>query len=235
VIADDWWHASFYSGGQNKEMPAENLKPALAEALGHHEIGGRLGLAYRISFAGKGNSGASFGAMPGDLATERPEPKKAFLAALTAAEVSHAKINALAETLFGRPHKTNPLSDADTRLIDAALTASKPLVDAMDAEIAADVYADLDKVAAAAVAAGRAIEPTALLYIANWINMTGPPTTLLKWVAGEPVNGVPTVGRVVDEPAIQAYLQGQKYYRENPGTWPHMVKSVAKGGRLLPA
>ena len=216
-------------------MPAENLKPALAEALRHHEIGGQPDLAYRISFAGKGNSGASFGAMQGDLAAGRPEARKAFLAVLVAARVQPAKIDALAEALIGRPHKRNPLSDADTRLIDAALVASKPLVDAMDAQIAADVHADLDKVAAAAAAAGRWIEPKALLYIANWINMTGPPTTLLKWVAGDSVSGVATVGKVIDEPAIQAYLQSQKYYRENPATWPHMVKSVEKGARLLPA
>jgi len=216
-------------------MPAEDLKPALAEALRYHEIGSQPDLAYRIAFAGKGNSGASFGAMQGDLATDRPEPKKAFLAALAAAGAPQAKIDALAETLFGRPHKTNPLSDADTRLIDAALVTSRSLVDAMDAEIAADVHADVDKVAAAAAAAGHAIEPKALLYIANWINMTGPPTTLLTWVAGEPVSGLATADKVIDEPAIQAYLQSQKYYRENPATWPHMVKSVEKGARLLPA
>jgi hypothetical protein len=235
VVADGRWRLEFYSGGQNKEMPAEILKAALAEALRQHEIGGLVDVAYRISFAGKGNSGASFGAMQGDLATDRPEPRKAFLAALAAAGVPPDKIDALAETLFGRRHKTSPLSDGDTSLIDAALAAGKPLVDAMDAEIAADVHADLDKVAAAAAAAGRAIEPKALLYIVNWINMTGPPTTLLKWVAGDPVSGVATAGTVIDEAAIQAYLQAQKYYRENPTTWPHMVKSVAKGARLLPA
>jgi hypothetical protein len=214
-------------------MPAEKLTPSLAEALRHHEIGGNISLAYRISFAGKGHSGASFGAMQGDLATGRPEAKKAFLAALAAARVPQPKIEAVTSVLFDHPHKTNPLSGADTALIDDALVASKALVDEMDAAIAAQVHADLDKVAAAASAAGRAIAPQALLYIANWINMTGPPTTLLKWVAGEPVGSVPTPGKVIDEAAIEAYLLAQKYYRENPDSWPHMVKSVAKGARLI--
>jgi hypothetical protein len=215
-------------------MPAENLRPALAEALRQHEIGGEDHLAYRLSFAGKGNSGASFGAMQGDLAAERPVAKKIFLAALAAAEVLEDRIEAITATLFGRPHKTSPLSEADTRLIEAALATSKPLVDAMDAAITAEIWADLDKVTAAAAGAGRAIEPIALLYIANWINMTGPPTTLLRWVAGEAVGSLPVAARVIDETAIQSYLLAQKYYRENPDTWPHMVRSVAKGAKLLP-
>jgi hypothetical protein len=216
-------------------MPPENLKPALAEALRHHEIGGDIALAYRLSFAGKGNSGASFGVMQGDLAAGRPEAKKAFLAALAAAKVPQERIDAITSVLHDRPHKANPLSEAETRLVNHALAASKPIVDEMDAAIAAEVYADLDKVTAAAAAAGRTIEPKALLYLANWINMTGRPTTLLKWVTGEPIAAIPRVGPVIDEASVQAYLLAQKYYRENPAVWPHMVKSVAKGARLIEA
>jgi hypothetical protein len=172
--------------------------------------------------------------MQGDLAAERPVAKKVFLAALAAGDVPEDKVDTITTILFGRPHKTNPLSEADTRLVEDALAASKPLVDAMDAMIAAEVLADLDKVITAAASAGRIVEATALLYIANWINMTGPPTTLLRWVAGEPVGSVPVAAPVIDEAAIQSYLLAQKYYRENPDTWPHMVRSVAKGAQLLP-
>ena len=42
----------------------ESLKPAIRAALRHHEIGEHS--PYRLAFAGKGQSGGSFGAMQGD-------------------------------------------------------------------------------------------------------------------------------------------------------------------------
>jgi hypothetical protein len=51
-------------------MPEENLKPALRRALQVHEIGDET--PYRLFFAAKGKSGASFGFMQGDLAGKQP-------------------------------------------------------------------------------------------------------------------------------------------------------------------
>ena len=52
-------------------MVDETLKPELRLALRLHEIGDAS--PYALSFAGKGNSGASFGFMQGDMNGGQPE------------------------------------------------------------------------------------------------------------------------------------------------------------------
>ena len=77
----------------------------------------------------------------------------------------------------------------------------------MDTTILANVYDALDACIARAAAAGTTIAPKALIYMALWINMTGPPTSLLVWLGG----GMPALrrpvapaGAVVDGPAMEA-------------------------------
>lgn len=213
-------------------MVAENLKPALRAALRMHEIGNDT--PYRLSFAGKGQSGGSFGFMQGDLAAGQAFVKQTLRDALSAAKVSAAKIASLMQIL-STAHAANPLAAADTKLIDDALKRSSALVDAMDERILGGVYDDTDTCSAAAAAGHRTIEPKALLYMALWVNMTGAPSKTLKWLEGQAVGGgIVPPGPVVDGPAIEGYLLKQKYYVENPGNFPHLRKSVAAGAALLP-
>lgn len=203
-------------------MVSEAIKPKLRAALRAHEIGSDS--PYRISFAGKGTSGGSFGFMQGDLAAGQSETTDAFRAAMAAAGVAAGQT----ESILARiavPCATSPLSDAETELVDSALDGSKAIVDAMDETILRKVYRGLDQCMAAATAGGRTVTTEAQLYIALWINMTGPPTKLLEWLEGAESGAPPQV----DGDAIRAYLRARKYYRENPRNFNHLNDCVTIG------
>ena len=162
-------------------MPDDALKPALRAALRLHEIGDKT--PYRLFFAGKGKSGASFGFMQGDLAAGQPEVRQTFLNVCAAAGIGADAAASLVQRL-SVPLIVNPLDPAETQQVNDALAASSRLVDAMDEAILHKVYASLDTCLATAGAAHRGIAPKALIYMALWINMTGPPTKLLVWLGG---------------------------------------------------
>jgi hypothetical protein len=215
-------------------MPDDAVKPALRKALRLNEIGNAS--PYRLSFAGKANSGASFGFMQGDLNANQPIVKSTFQQALAAAGIPQDKRAALTQQLSGHLAH-NPLTQADTDLVNAALLASRALVDAMDEAILQSVYGNLDRCTDTAQDAGRAIDPVALIYMALWINMSGPPTSLLKWLEGEDpglAEPVPPAADVVDEDSIEAYLKATSYFVNNPGNFPHIVQSAEAGAELLP-
>lgn len=215
-------------------MPDDDLKPAFLEAFRVNEIGSKS--AYEILFAAKGQSGGSFGAMQGDLAAGQKNVTKTFHDCLAAAGVPAPKIATLTAALATHVTK-NPLSAADTKLVNDALFASKDLVDAMDEGILKGVFDDLDGCIDTATTNGRSIDPEAQLYIGLWINMSGAPSKLLTWLkGGDPAltKPIPKAGAVVDVPAIQTYLQATKYFVDNKKNWPHMLESVAAGAKLLP-
>jgi hypothetical protein len=209
------------------------FKPALRAALRCNEIGNET--PYKLSFAGKGNSGASFGFMQGDMAVQ-PIARDTFRAALAAADFDPARIDSLVAQL-SQHLPSNPLSPQVTSAINAALVASSALVDAMDERILNGVYNSLDRCTAAAGDGGCTIEPVALIYMALWINMTGPPTSLIVWLeGGDPGLSapVPPAAPDVDEPAIQAYLGATKYFTQNPQNLPNVISCAEKGATLLP-
>lgn len=210
-------------------MPSDQIKPALRRALRRHEIGDKS--PYQLFFAKKGKSGASFGFMQGDLAAGQPEVQATFKSALAAAGVAKAMVESLTARL-SVPLEQDPLAPEETILVNGALLASKDLVDRMDEGILSDVYADLDKCIAAAQASGRSIDPTALLYMAMWINMSGHPTTLLRWLRGESVelhHAIAPPGLVIDEAAMKRYLEATKYFIENPRNFRHMADCATHG------
>ena len=216
-------------------MPDDAIKPAIRTALRLHEIGDAT--PYKMFFACKGKSGGSFGFMQGDLAAGQPKVKTTFRDAMSNAGVSPAKSQAI-EAALSVHCIDNPLSAPDTRLVNNALASDtgRPLVDAMDEAILGDIYVGLDKCIGAASSAGRTIETKALLYLAMWINMTGPPSTVLNWLRGKPVNLAKPIGKagaVVDGPAMEAYLRATSYYAENPGNLPHAMQCAAAGMAAL--
>jgi len=215
-------------------MPDDALKPALRAALRFNEIGNAS--PYTISFAGKANSGGSFGFMQGDLAAHQTVVTKTFHDALVAAGVPGDKIQSLLQ-LLSVHCPTNPLTPQDTALVDNALLASRALVDQMDEAILQGVYGNLDRCSNTAESADRAIEPVALIYMALWINMAGPPTSLLRWLSGQDPGlsrPIPPAGNAVDEAAMQTYLQATAYFTANPHNFPHLVESAETGAELLP-
>lgn len=214
-------------------MPDESVKPGIRTALRKNEIGDES--PYQLSFAGKDESGASFGFMQGDLAAGQPEAKQAFRDALAAAGSSPATIAGLLSRL-SVPQPTNPLTDAETKAVNAALLAGRQLVDAMDETILRKVYRDVDTCIATASGANRSIAPKALIYMALWINMTGPPTTLLHWLAGSGVDlrvHVPPPGAIVDGAAMETYLRATAFFSDNHKNLQHMMESAAAGADAL--
>lgn len=214
-------------------MVDDTIKPAIRTALRFHEIGNDT--PYRISFAGKGKSGGSFGFMQGDLAAGQPDVTRTFRDAMTAAGMSAQKINDLL-ALLAKHQIKNPLSPIDTAAVNQALQASHALVDAMDDKILEDVYRDLDRCNARAAAHQRSIETKASVYMALWINMSGPPTKLLTWLDGDDphlARHVPPAGSVVSGDDMEDYLAATNYYVENPQNLKHLHDCAARGMRAL--
>lgn len=216
-------------------MPDAELKPALRAALRDHEIG--RDTPYRLCFAGKGKSGASFGFMQGDLAGKQPVVQATFRKILQAAGTPPAAIGSLVARLSA-PLIKNPLGSAETAMVDAALQAGKADVDAMDEAILRDLYASLDTCLSHAHATGRSIDAEALIMMALWINMTGPPTDLLLWLSGDDPKlhaKVPTAPQTVDGRATLAYMSATDYFTENTKNLQHFQDSTKVGLAALGA
>jgi hypothetical protein len=219
-------------------VPDAALKPALLKALREHEIGAAS--PYVISFAGNGHSGASFGFMQGDMAVQSLA-RDTFARALTAAGVPQAKLDALLALLKG-PQPHDPLSPADEALINDALAREKSFVDAMDLQILQGVFASLDGCVAVAASTGRTIAPKSQLYMAMWINMTGTPTTMRRWLGGQAitVGGPPAFlgtvsktvaapGSTVDAATMEAYMAAMPYYQLHPHNLATLKQCAADG------
>jgi hypothetical protein len=210
-------------------MPQESLKPGLRVALRLHEIGDAS--PYRLSFAGKGKSGGSFGFMQGDLAAGQTDVTQTFRTAMTAAGISAAQTDSLVQRLSVHLI-VNPLSPMETDQVNGALLSSRQLVDKMDESILQNVYGGLDRCVATAGQTSRSIAPKSQIYMALWINMTGPPSKLLIWLSGGNPGletALPSLGSTVDGPTMEGYLRATSYYTENPGNLPHMLQCAAAG------
>jgi hypothetical protein len=216
-------------------MLDESIKTAIRTALRLHEIGDKS--PYRIFFAAKGKSGGSFGFMQGDLAAGQANITQTFRDVMVAAGVMQSRARSI-ETLLSVHVVKNPLSAPDTKIVNGALDApeGRVLVDIMDEQIIAGVYAGLNKCIVAATSSGRAIGPKALIYKAMWINMSGPPTKVLTWLAGKGVSMAMPIAKAplnVDGSAMEGYLRATSYYSENPGNLPHAMQCAAAGMAML--
>ena len=212
------------AGGAKQDLDDATMR-AVTTAVRPNEIGNAS--PYQISFAGKGNSGASFGFMQGDLAAGQSIVTTTFNRVLAAAQVPDAKAQSLKATL-SKPLIDNPLSSADTNLVDNALdsAAGRALVDQMDQNILQDVCAGVSQCLQAASGSNRTVSLRSTVYVAMWINMSGSPTKLLSWLSGQVVLlGKTSVGPApmqIDDAAMEAYLQATPYFAVNPGNFAHL-------------
>ena len=204
-------------------------RDCIRSSLREHEIGG--GSPYRLCFARKGKSGASFGYMQGDLAAGQQEAKTTFVACLSKADFSQEETSVLLAQLSVHC-PINPLSTEDTEHINDALKAGADLIDKMDDQILQAVINNVDRCIATATASGRTVTPEALTYIALWINMTGAPTELLRWLSGKAPR-LPTQPQpaplVIDGDAIRGYVSCSYYYEENPRNLERLKVCVDRG------
>jgi hypothetical protein len=109
-------------------------------------------------------------------------------------------------------------------------------VDNMDEVIFTGLFEELQKCIATAGGSDRSITPKAQIYMVLWINMTGAPTVLLRWLSGETVRmakTVPSPGKIVDAAAMEGYLRATDFFSENPGNMPHFLQSAAGGANVL--
>ena len=209
------------------------LRDAIAAAVEVNE--GAADNPYRLSFARKAESGPSFGKMQGDLSVQqlaRDTLKKALLANGVDAQRATDIVAQLS-----RPMAANVLGAADDQLVETALAsdAGRSLVDEMDQQILAHVIDDVDDCLDTAQAANREVEPKAAIYMAMWINMSGPPTTLKVWLGGQDVflahhaRRVAAPGDVVSAADMEGYLQATDYFVANPRNFAHLEEAAAAG------
>jgi len=208
--------------------------PAIKAAIHANELGPLS--PYKLHFAKKGNSGASFGVFQNDTAANR-----AALVTLTeileGARLPAEQVQRITR-LVGRPCPANPLSPADDAAVNAALASPEGhhRVDALDTVQLHVVCGYLDQ----AVTASRApIDGEAQLAICLWSNMTGKPTTVLTWLRGASVTQAGGMVAPPGDPVAFAgdmtrYLKSTKFFIENPANWKHFAGSVAIGAALLP-
>jgi hypothetical protein len=215
-------------------MVDPDLIPAIKEAIKQNEIGDQS--PYKLSYARLGVSGASFGVFQGDTNVS-DVARQTLRKALAANGVDDATINRILGLVSQRLPNGNPLSHQDTEVADGALSslAGKQLVDAMDQSLFLIVIRDVNACIAAAQSQNFLINPVALLYMAVWVNMTGPPTLLTKFLAGSSELGVlPPVGPTVTVQDIQTYLHASRYFILHPRNFLHMQESVEAAIPLLP-
>lgn len=210
------------------------LLPAIKEAIKQNEIGNAS--PYVLSYAQRGQSGASFGIFQGDTAanaTARATLQGIIQAAGLGAEMVGRVMAAVSQAC----PNGNPLSAGDSTAVNGALAApaGRHAVDAMDATLLQVVLNSLDTSLAAAAAVGFSIDPEAQLYIALWINMTGAPNTLNRWIRGASTAVACPTGPVVSVADIKSYLQATKFFTDNPRNFKHLQDSVAAGAALLPS
>lgn len=213
-------------------MVDTTLLPAIKAAIQANEIGDAS--PYVLSFAGLGTSGASFGIFQGDTNTN-PTARATLRQVLQACDV--AGVDAIMAAVSQPCPNGNPLPADQTQAVNAALDGAtgRPIVDAMDDTLLNVVLGYIDDCAAAAATVTQTIAPEAQLYIALWVNMTGAPTTLKRWLSGTVVEGLaPPAGPVVSAADMQAYLQKTQFFTQNPRNFTHMQQSVAAGTAQLP-
>ena len=222
-----------YKKGENT-MIYDSYIPAIEETIRQNEIGDAS--PYVLSFAELGKSGASFGFMQGDTNVS-DLARSTLRSVLSAAGVGVGDISSILTALNAPLPNGNPLSNADTTTVNNALSAplGKALVDQMDKTLLKTVFQGLDACVAAVTARGLALAPIAYLYIAPWINMSGPPSLMIAWLQGAAVHGVPSpAGSTVTQQDMQAYLQSTAYFEGHPRNFIHYQECVRLGATLLP-
>ena len=211
------------------------LLPAIREAIKQNEIGSAS--PYCLSFACLGSSGASFGIFQGDTNVNQTA-RAALMAILQSQAIDINTINRIMKLLGQACPNGNPLTPDDAELANSVLVSDsdKIAVDAMDDRLLQIVLGELDSCIAAAQTRNTSLDPTSLLYIALWVNMTGAPATLNRWLRGEAVLDLASpAGPTVTPQNLEIYLQANTYFRIHPKNFVHMQQSVQCGARFLPA
>lgn len=216
-------------------MVDPRLLPSIREAIKQNEIGNAS--PYELSYARLGQSGASFGVFQGDTNVSH-EARATLAAALKTGGADDDAVTRIIGLVGRACPNGNPLTAPDTQLANNALSspAGRQLVDRMDDKLLAVVLNECDTCIATAAGRNLTIDPVALLYIALWVNMTGPPGVLSRWLSGTTELGLPPpAGPVVTRHNIESYLHSSKFFMLHPKNFVHMQQSVEAAIPLIPA
>jgi hypothetical protein len=208
---------------------------AIKAAIAANELNGKD--PYQLSFARQGSSGASFGVFQGDCANNALA-KSVLGQVLRAAALDAVTIGRITTALETPTPDGNPLSVADSASVAAALTSNvgRALVDAMDDQLLQSVLTYTQQAVDTAATRGWPTAQIALLYIALWVNMTGAPNLLCKWIGGQSVLGLaPPIGPTLAQSDMQDYLQATSYFQLHPKNFKHLLESVETGAQALQA
>ena len=215
---------------------SDPLRAAILAALYWHECRSDPAVAYRLSFARIGASGASFGPLQADCHAWPP--------ALDAIEkicrgelLPPEQLGRVLGLLRSALPQGWPGTATDLAALDAAIasTQGRAIVDQLMQTILDGLVQQLGRCEAAAAGNGSTIAPAALIGMAIWINQDGPPTVLLDWLGGEPATlGGATVpvlapGAAVDQAAWLGYFRRIPFIRRHPAEIAPMEQAIAIG------
>ncbi len=212
------------------------LRQAILAALYWHECRSDPAVAYRLSFARIGQSGASFGPLQADC--HAYPPALAVIEQICRAASMPVPQLGRVLGLLHRPLPQGwPGSAGDLAAVDAAIasTQGRAAVDRLMQVILDGLVAQLDRCIDAAAGNGAAIEPAALIGMAIWINQDGPPTVLLQWLRGAAVElgdqkvEPPAPGAAVDLAAWLRYYEAIPFIRQHPAQTAPMRDAIAIG------
>jgi len=219
---------------------SDPLRAAVLAALYWHECRSDPAIAYRLSFARIGASGASFGPLQAD-SHAWPPALAAIERICRAAAMPAEQLGRVLGILRRALPQGWPGAAADLAAVDAALgsTQGRAAVDQLMQTILDGLMVQLERCIAAAVANGSTITPAALIGMTVWINQDGPPTDLLEWLRGEPVElsgeAVPVLARgaEIGQPAWLSYYQRIPFVRQHAGQLGPMLQAITVGMKAL--
>lgn len=212
--------------------PASPLATKIRAALSANELGPAD--PYALSYAGIGQSGPSYGVFQNDVyasSAARATLWNILMTTGTPSKPASVLVDALRV-----PCKVCPLGVADEATVLAALASApgRALVDALDGVTLAMVLGYVGRALDAATAVGKTLDDGAACAVALWVNMTGAPATLDRWLSGDTVtmDGVdlaPPAGPAVIQADIEGYLDHTKFFEQHARNLAHLQASIATG------
>jgi hypothetical protein len=212
------------------------VQDAIAAAIRWHEVRDNASVAYSLSFARIGNSGASFGFYQHDCAAD-PGAWTALFNIMTKSGMAADQRARISRVMGHAMPNGWPGSAEDLTAVNAAIRspAGRAIVDDIDHVTLTGLLTQCGQCVSARGGAGGTIAPAALIGMACWINQSGAPTDLLTWLRSGPVTlGGKEVPRLtpesaVDEATFFAYYDMIPFVSENPDQRAQMVDAINVG------
>lgn len=208
------------------------LAAKIRAALRANELGSAD--PYALSYAGLGQSGPSYGVFQNDVMASTAARTTLWHILMTTGTPS-PRAAAIVDGLR-RTCTACPLGVADEETVAVAMASApgRSMIDALDGTTLAIVLGYVSQAMAAAAGAGKTLDDGAACAISLWVNMTGAPATLNRWLAGEivTIDGValaPPGASVVSQADVEGYLSHTQFFQQHARNLAHLRASIATG------